>query len=162
MQYVSSSSYSVLINGEPRGLISPSQGIKQRDPLSPYLFLFCVEGLSALLRKATEAKQIQGINSYRNGVNISHLLFADDSLLFCPTTPLECTSLLNILSTCKWASGQAINSQKTALFFSLNIVPTLREEICRMFDAQVVTKFEKYLGLLTVGGKNKMSTFKDL
>ena len=51
MQGMSSSSYSMLINGEPRGFISPSRGIKQGNSLSPYLFLFCVEGLSALLRK---------------------------------------------------------------------------------------------------------------
>ena len=51
IQGMSSSSYSMLINGEPRGFISSSRGIKQGDSLSPYLFLFCVEGLSGLLRK---------------------------------------------------------------------------------------------------------------
>ena len=60
------------------------------------------------------------------------------------------------------ASGQAINRQKTALFFSPNTEPRLREDIRAMFDAQVVTEFEKYLGLPMVGGKNKVSTFKDL
>lgn len=54
MQCVSIVSYSMLLNGEPHGLILPSRGIKQNDPLSPYLFLFCVEGLSALLRKAAD------------------------------------------------------------------------------------------------------------
>ena len=135
MQGVSSSSYSVLINGEPHDYISPSRGIKQGDPLSPYLFLFCVDNLSALLHKAIEAKQVQGINLCRNGVNISHLLFTDDSLLFCPATPLECTSLLNILFTYEHASGQDINQQKTTLFFSPNTAPAVREEIRRMFDA---------------------------
>ena len=54
MQCVSSASYTVLINNEPRGFISPTRGLKQGDPLSPYLLLFCVEGLSTLLRKAIE------------------------------------------------------------------------------------------------------------
>ena len=58
MQGVSSSSYSMLINGEPHDFISPSRGIKQGDPLSPYMFLFCVDNLSALLCKAIEAKQV--------------------------------------------------------------------------------------------------------
>ena len=57
MQGMSSSSYSVLINGEPWGFISPSRGIKQGDSLSPYLFLFYVEGLSALLRKPLKQKR---------------------------------------------------------------------------------------------------------
>lgn len=58
MQCVSSTSYTVLLNGEPKGFISPSLGIRQGDPLSPYLFLFCVEGLSALIRRATKLQQV--------------------------------------------------------------------------------------------------------
>ena len=49
METVCTASYSILINGEPRGLVQPSRGIKQGDPLSPYLFLLCAEGLSTML-----------------------------------------------------------------------------------------------------------------
>lgn len=97
MQCVSIVSYSVLLNREPHDLISPSHGIKQSDHLSPYLFLFCTEGLSALLPKAVDTQQIKGLWSHRNGVSISHLLFADDSLLFFQALPLECARLLQIL-----------------------------------------------------------------
>ena len=162
MQCVSSATYTVLLNGEPRGFISPARGIRQGDPLSPYLFLFCVEGLSALIRRATDSQQLQGLRSCRGGVSISHLLFADDSLLFCPATPTDCNRLIQILSTYEQASGQAINRQKTALFFSPNTNVTVRERIRSMLNARIVSEFEKYLGLPMVGGKNKMSTFKDL
>ena len=50
MKTVQTASYSFLINGEPRGHITPTHGIKQGDPLSPYLFLLCAKGLSSLLR----------------------------------------------------------------------------------------------------------------
>lgn len=54
METITIASYVVLINGEPKGFISPSKGIKQGDLLLPYLFFLCAEGLSALLKKAEE------------------------------------------------------------------------------------------------------------
>ena len=50
MKCITTVSYSILVNGEPKGMIKPSRGLRQRDPLSPYLFLFCAKGLNALLR----------------------------------------------------------------------------------------------------------------
>ena len=86
MEIACTASYFVLINGESKGFIKPSQGIKQGDPLSSYLFLLCVKGLSALLRKAMESQYLHGILSCPNGVCISHLLSADDSFIFCQAT----------------------------------------------------------------------------
>ena len=72
----------VLIDGVPKGFINPSRGIRQGDPLSPYIFLLCVEGLLAHLQKANNSGSLKGIQSSRGGPWISHLFFADDSLLF--------------------------------------------------------------------------------
>ena len=55
METVHTASYSILINGEPKGYITLSRGIKQGDPLSPYLFLLCVDGLSSLIKKTAES-----------------------------------------------------------------------------------------------------------
>ena len=60
MECITTVSYCILINEEPQGLIRPSQGLHQRDSLSPFLFLFCVEGLYALLSKATNDGEIRG------------------------------------------------------------------------------------------------------
>ena len=116
----STNTYSVLINGDPQGHITPTRGIKQGDPFSPYLFLLCAEGLSSMLRKATENRELHGITSHRGGVKISHLLFADDRLLFCEATLGECHLLLEILAKYEAASRQAINRQKSSLLFSRN------------------------------------------
>jgi len=86
METATTTSYFVLINGEPRGFITQSKGIRQGNPLSPYLFLLCAEGLSALLRKVAETGVLHGILSSQHGVCLSHLLFTDDSLLFCKAT----------------------------------------------------------------------------
>jgi hypothetical protein len=51
MSCVSSVSYAILVNGQPSGNIKPIRGIRQRDHLSPYLFLLCTEALSALLTR---------------------------------------------------------------------------------------------------------------
>ena len=106
METIATASYSVLINGEPKGFITPSRGIRQGNPLSPYLFLMCAEGLFALLRKAEEQRVLKGIRSSQQRVSISHLLFTDDSLLFCRATVGECRRLLHLLGQYEDASGQ--------------------------------------------------------
>lgn len=162
MDTVQTASYSILINGEPKCFITPTQGIRQGDPLSPYLLLLCAEGLYSLIRKAVDANRLKGIYSCRGGVRISHLLFANDSLLFREAKVGERRQLLDILTQYEEASGQAINRSKTTLFFSQNTSQREKEEIRNLMGAQVMNNYEKYLGLPMVGGKSKVGTFKEI
>lgn len=79
---VTSTSYSVLLNGQVGAWLTPSHGLHQRNPISPYLYLICTEGLSVLLMEAENAKFIYGVKVARGCPPISHLLFAYDSLIF--------------------------------------------------------------------------------
>ena len=83
MECITTVSYSILVNEESKGLFRPSKGFRQGDPLSPYLFLFCAEGLNAILKKAALKGEIHGFSICRNGLKLTHLFFANDSLLFC-------------------------------------------------------------------------------
>ena len=85
--------YSIRINGKPRGHIIPTRGLHQGDPLSPYLFLLCAKVLSGLIRQHVERGSIKGVAVYRGAPRISHLFFADNSLIFCQATLEECEVL---------------------------------------------------------------------
>ncbi|XP_050290016.1 uncharacterized protein LOC126728194 [Quercus robur] len=162
MQCITTVSYAIKINGRPRGRIIPSRGIRQGDPLSPYLFLLCAEGLSALIKASVCNGSMEGIAICRGGPKLSHLFFADDSLIFCKATIAECDALQRVLGVYERASGQQLNRAKTSLFFSSNTPKEIQEEIKRRFGAQVIKQHGKYLGLPSLVGKNKRSTFNDI
>ena len=67
MATIKSVSYSIFINGVPHGFIKPTRGIRQGDPLSPYLFLLCLYGLNGLLEKAVARGDLRGFLVCKNG-----------------------------------------------------------------------------------------------
>ena len=162
MSCVISPSFSVLINGKPYGTIHPTRGIRQGDPLSPYLFLLCAEGFTSLLQKAELERTIHGVSIYRRAPRISHLLFVDDSLLFCQATKKETKVMMEILKLYAEASGQCINMDKSSVYFSSNTSPQNRDLIKALLGVREVDRFESYLGLLTLVGRKKYHTFSFL
>lgn len=80
--FISTVHYHIMINGFRYGMLKPARGLRQGDPISPYLFLICAEGLSALLCSLTNRGDISGVVASRYGPRIFHLLFAGDSLIF--------------------------------------------------------------------------------
>ena len=105
MMCVSTVSYSILINGEPKGKIVPLRGIRQGDPISPYLFLLCAEGLSAMLKNEESEGHIKGVAVCRGASRVSLLLFADDSIIFCSASIAECERVLKVLDDYERDSG---------------------------------------------------------
>ena len=147
MTCVSTSSYSIHINGKAFGNITPSRGLRQGDPLSPYLFLLCAEGFTALLAKAEAKGRLHGASIGRRAPTISYLLFVDDSLLFCRATQEEVWGISNILQLYAASSGQCINFEKSSVYFSSNTKGVQRETIKSELGVNEVDRFKSYLGL---------------
>jgi hypothetical protein len=133
--------------------------LRQRDPLSPYLFLIVAKGLSSLIAKAEVDKRITGVSIAAGGFGLSHLFFADDSLLFCRANQEEWHNLFQVMNTYEKASGQQLNAAKTSCFFSKNKRDEFREFIRSSAGVSSTTGFERYLGRAVLVGRSKMKTF---
>ena len=105
MSCVTTSSFSILINGKPYGNVLLSRGLCQGDLLSPYLFLLCAEGFTSLLTKAENDARIHGVSICIGAPRVSNILFVDDSLLFCRATQNEVVTISEILQSYANASG---------------------------------------------------------
>ena len=125
---IRSVSFSVLVNGEPHGNFTPNRGLRQGDPLSPYLFLLCAKGLHSLIQQVEISGSIKGVSLCSVGPKVSHLFFADDSLLFCRANSQEASSIMEILKQYKEASGQQINREKIQLFLAPTQIHTCRRK----------------------------------
>ena len=106
MMCVSMVKYAVLVNGVPCRHITPTRGIRQRDSISPYLLLIYAEALSFMITWANNDGLLTGVSTSKKGTRISHLFFANHSLLFCRTSYLQWSNLSHILKVYEAASGQ--------------------------------------------------------
>ena len=145
---ISSVSYSILVNGEPQVDIKPSRGIRQRDPLSLYLFLLCSEGLNGLIQKHVATCDIRGFSLCRDSPQISHLFFAGDTLLFCQAELREVQVIKMLLGEYELAFGQKINIEKTNIFFGKSVCTSSKAAIKTFLKILDLKEYEKYLALL--------------
>ncbi|KAM6584602.1 hypothetical protein CsatB_011604 [Cannabis sativa] len=155
MKCVTTAEYMVVHENKEIGPIIPSRGIRQGDPLSPYLFILCAEGLSALLNKYERAGLIHGCKVANGAPRISHMLFADDSYLYCKATILEANRIKDILQKFEAASGQKVNFAKSSIFYSTNTTQSVRDRISNTLHMSMADENSLYLGLPSTLSRNK-------
>ncbi|XP_040987781.1 uncharacterized protein LOC121235500 [Juglans microcarpa x Juglans regia] len=162
MKCVSTVKYSILIHGSFQQTLYPSRGIRQGDPIFPYFFILCSEVLGQMLDKTEKRGFISGFPFARGSLLVNHLFFADDSLLFCKANPLEWIKLFKLLNSYEAASGQKLNIDKSAIFFSKNTRVDAELAILSTTRMKEAKSFEKYLGLPSYVEKQKMTAFRPI
>jgi hypothetical protein len=113
---VSSANSAVLINGEATSFFNLERGLRQGCPLSPYLFILIMEGLSLLLKKSFTEHKISGIKVTKL-IKIFHLMFVDDVLLMTNAVLSEWTVIQEVLFNFCTVSGLSINHSKSTVHF---------------------------------------------
>jgi hypothetical protein len=145
---ISSVRFSVLVNGTTSGFFNSSRGLRQGDPLSPLLFVIVMEAFSKLFSVTVQRGFLSGffVGSSSNGViNISHLLFADNTLVFCRASPEHLLYLRMLLLSFEAVSGLKINLDKSVLV-PVGLVDNM-DELAGILGCGVFSPPSKYLGL---------------
>ena len=138
-----------------KGFTHPTRGIHQGDPLSSYLFLLVSKGLNGLLQKVFAIGNIKGFFLCKNGMQISHLFFTNDSLIFCRAQMTDVVTIQAILTQYELASSQQINCLKTNLFFGKSISENTKISLKEFLGVLDIKDYEAYLGLPAMVGRNK-------
>uniref|UniRef100_A0A803Q0W1 Reverse transcriptase domain-containing protein n=1 Tax=Cannabis sativa TaxID=3483 RepID=A0A803Q0W1_CANSA len=158
MECVTTVSYSVLLNGVPQKKFFPKRGLRQGDPLSTFLLLMCHNILSKLLLR----EQVEGISISRNAPAISHLMFADDTILFTRANMNIVSSILQCISKYESWSGQKCSLAKSSVLFSGNMGGSQKSNILKYLNVKECSGQERHLGNPFVFKRRKREEYKYL
>ena len=153
MSCISTTTTALLFNGSKLEAFQPSRGIRQGDPISPYLFLLCMEFFGAQITNMCEGKRWDRMKASRNGPSFSHVLFVDDLMLFAKANHKNCEAIIEVLNNFCNLASQKVNLRKSKILFSPNVSRRRKRFICRKMGMTSTNNLGRYLGfpLLTQG-----------
>ncbi|KAL4312751.1 hypothetical protein GQ457_01G025880 [Hibiscus cannabinus] len=158
---ISSANVSILVNGSPTIPFTIGRGLRQGCPLSPMLFNLVAEALSALLRKATVLGFFNGFSIGQPALEVSHLQFADDLIIFCGPSKTQIINIVRIFKGFEIAGGLKLNLSKTSLM-GINV----DEQVLNTWANFIHCKGEKlpcqYLGLPLGSSKNSATLWEPI
>lgn len=153
--------FSVLINGSPQGFFEQEKGIRQGDPLSPFLFIIMAEVLGRLIQRQRELGQWKGIKITETVEPLTHLQFVDDTFLAGVASIEEANVMKETIELYGRISGQFINWKKSEIFF-FNTPQNVKCRICRKLNIRMGLMPNKYLGITFFAGRNKAELWDKL
>ncbi|CAL5343189.1 unnamed protein product [Camellia sinensis] len=156
---VSTAKIFVLVNGSPTSEFCPQRGLHQGDPLSPFLFNIVAEGLNILLSRAKELGLVKGVEVGANGMRITHLQFADDTILFCEADRMEVSNIKRILRCFEISSGLKINYHKSVIC-GIGVDDGLLHEFASSLNCKHQKLPLSYLGLPLGANPSRRSTWQ--
>ncbi|XP_074291435.1 uncharacterized protein LOC141618228 [Silene latifolia] len=145
MQCVTTASYSLNLNGNVFGFFKGQRGLRQGDPLSPLLFTICMEYLTRLMAHTTRDNGFR-YHSLCKPLKLTHLMFADDLLLFCKGDAKSIMIILRTFSTFSRASGLRMSQGKSNAYFN-GVKSNIKAEILQISGFVEGQLPFKYLGV---------------
>ena len=134
MALVTSTIFSILLNGAPSRTFTPSRGLRQGDPLSQFLFVLMIEGLGRAIKMENAEGRIQGIKLTVDGEANTHQKFVDDTMLQGIPIVREARAIKNILNDFAMAAGTEVSLNKSKVFFSLTLILLFRKILPEFLD----------------------------
>ncbi|EEC66671.1 hypothetical protein OsI_32959 [Oryza sativa Indica Group] len=162
MNCVTTVNYKIKVNGDYTEVIKPDRGLRQGDPLSPYLFVICAEAFSAAIQAAEGSKRLCGLRICRGAPILTHLFFADDSLLLLKATESVANEMKQIILDYERSSGQIVNRDKSVVMFSSNMDEEEKKVFSHTLGINCIAHNDRYLGLPVFIGRSKAKTFEYL
>lgn len=161
LECISSSHLSILINGSSTENFQPQRGLRQGDPLSPFLFNIVVEAMNLMLERAKAKGLLSGVQVGPNGINLTHLQFADDTLILCNNNLEELMEIKRILRFFQVMSGLKINFDKSMIYGikipKADILISAQAFGCKQGSLPI-----KYFGLPLGANPKKASTWQPI
>ncbi|KAG7567714.1 Ribonuclease H domain [Arabidopsis thaliana x Arabidopsis arenosa] len=162
MAGVKDPSMSILWNGERTDSFIPARGLRQGDPLSPYLFVLCLERLCHLIEASVGRGDWKPIAISQRGPKLSHVCFADDLILFAEASVSQVRVIRRVLERFCEASGQKISLEKSKIFFSNNVSRDMERLISGESGIGCTRELGKYLGLPILQKRMNKETFGEV
>lgn len=155
-----SSFVSVLVNGSPTDEFKMEKGVRQGDPLAPFLFLIVAEGLNGILKQAVETNNFIPLKVGKDEpVELSILQFADDALFIGKACIQNVIVLKCVLRCFELASGMKVNFHKSKLA-GISVREDVKVRFAALLHCRVMAIPFVYLGLPIGGSPRRLSTWE--